>query len=508
MFWKYNSSQWNELSVGPCPANLKSNDTANMALSERAALGSSGAWVTLGDKLCGHIIAVRQDIPWAYMSSIQAIFDDIKSSLDIDDVRLPTIAEVQLAASYPGMIKRPAKHHLEDSYLPPPTSKSAATNSKGWLAVPSKPSQSCREMALETKIDYSPMERLSSHSQTELPDRIPSGQEQPSSTLWNRDTRSRDLREDNIINKKSASSFAATIGRHGTADTSRSAISESATLAAEGIPDEISRTPTNRTLPPAPIIPDLIKKPLTHSHSTERANPYRQEVVLRQNTTTPPLSLSGPRELKSRHLDEENIGSRYQTVKEEKSRDIPRKRLINMPMMVWRRFETFILRTEYQRRRQKRRFSFLPTVGFITFSARPNHPSDRSSGFGGRIIEYIKNSGYIEYIKTSRCHLLLLLGAVVAFGNILLNIMYSILFFPFVCWVLHRHHSVLEDEEVWRRQLQESFQMLGDLPQQYNDNQLMKRADRELANLDSRPEPRSSLTASDLELGDTQYGFH
>ncbi|KAI4283163.1 MAG: hypothetical protein L6R38_002354 [Xanthoria sp. 2 TBL-2021] len=476
-----------------------------MALSERAALGSSGAWVTLGDKLCGHIIAVRQDIPWAYMSSIQAIFDDIKSSLDIDDVRLPTIAEVQLAASYPGMIKRLAKHHLEDSYRPPPTSKSAATNSKGWPAVSLKPSQSCHEMALETKIDYFPMERLS-HSQTELPDSIPSGQEQPSSTLWNRDTRSRDLREDDIINKKSASSSTATKGRRGT--TSRSITSESATLAAEGIPDEISRTPTNRTLLPAPMIPDLFKKPRTHSHSTERANPYRQEVVLRQNTTTPPLSLSGPRESNSRHLDEEHIGSRYQTVKEEKSRDIPRKRLINMPMMVWRRFETFILRTEYQRRKQKRRFSFFPTVGFITFSARPNHPSDRSSGFGGRIIEYIKTSGYIEYIKTSRYHLLLLLGAVVAFGNILLNIMYSILFFPFVCWVLHRHHSVLEDEEVWRRQLQESFQMLGNLPQQYNDNQLMKRADPDLANLDSRPEPRSSLTASDLEVGDTQYEFH
>ncbi|KAL8875045.1 MAG: hypothetical protein Q9198_006544, partial [Flavoplaca austrocitrina] len=58
-----------------------------------AALGSSGGWVTLDNKLCGHIIAVREDVPWAYMIAIRPIFDDIRLRLKTDDVRLPTDGE-------------------------------------------------------------------------------------------------------------------------------------------------------------------------------------------------------------------------------------------------------------------------------------------------------------------------------------------------------------------------------------------------------------------------------
>ncbi|KAL9629651.1 MAG: hypothetical protein Q9204_005152 [Flavoplaca sp. TL-2023a] len=70
-------------------------------ISTPSALGSSGAWVTLEDKLCGHIIAVREDIPWAYMIAIRPIFDDIRLRLNTTDVRLPTQDEFFKAESAP-----------------------------------------------------------------------------------------------------------------------------------------------------------------------------------------------------------------------------------------------------------------------------------------------------------------------------------------------------------------------------------------------------------------------
>jgi hypothetical protein len=52
--------------------------------------------VVLGDKLCGHIIAARQDIPWLYMVPICATFEDMKKLLHTDDVRLPNASEIDL----------------------------------------------------------------------------------------------------------------------------------------------------------------------------------------------------------------------------------------------------------------------------------------------------------------------------------------------------------------------------------------------------------------------------
>ncbi|KAL8889531.1 MAG: hypothetical protein Q9215_003185, partial [Flavoplaca cf. flavocitrina] len=64
-----------------------------VTLERALPLGSSGGWVTLDNKLCGHIIAVREDVPWAYMIAIRPIFDDIRLRLKTDDVRLPTDGE-------------------------------------------------------------------------------------------------------------------------------------------------------------------------------------------------------------------------------------------------------------------------------------------------------------------------------------------------------------------------------------------------------------------------------
>jgi len=49
--------------------------------------------VVLENRVCGFIVAARQDLPWAYMISIQDAFDDIKSTLGTSDVRIPTVDE-------------------------------------------------------------------------------------------------------------------------------------------------------------------------------------------------------------------------------------------------------------------------------------------------------------------------------------------------------------------------------------------------------------------------------
>ena len=65
-------------------------------------MGSSGAWVILGRKLCGFIVAIRQDVPWAYMAPIDPILNDIKVKLGALDVRLPVRGEIETLATSTG----------------------------------------------------------------------------------------------------------------------------------------------------------------------------------------------------------------------------------------------------------------------------------------------------------------------------------------------------------------------------------------------------------------------
>jgi hypothetical protein len=52
----------------------------------------------------------------------------------------------------------------------------------------------------------------------------------------------------------------------------------------------------------------------------------------------------------------------------------------------------------------------------------------------------------------------------------LLNILYFVVCSPILLWVIHRHRDVLEDEETLVRQLHESIEMLGPLPERLNDD--------------------------------------
>jgi hypothetical protein len=63
------------------------------------ARGSSGAWVVQGNKLCGHIVASRPDLPWAYMVPIGPVVNDIKAKFNTSEVRFLTHAEQPEQAS-------------------------------------------------------------------------------------------------------------------------------------------------------------------------------------------------------------------------------------------------------------------------------------------------------------------------------------------------------------------------------------------------------------------------
>ncbi|KAK5055302.1 hypothetical protein LTR84_013052 [Exophiala bonariae] len=64
-----------------------------IAFEEALVPGDSGAWVIQNGKLCGHIIAGRTGLKWAYMMTIEDIFGDIKQNLHAKEVRLPRASE-------------------------------------------------------------------------------------------------------------------------------------------------------------------------------------------------------------------------------------------------------------------------------------------------------------------------------------------------------------------------------------------------------------------------------
>jgi hypothetical protein len=50
--------------------------------------GDSGTWVIQDGKLCGHIVAGRAGLRWAYMVPIEGIFDEIKTCFNTTDVHI------------------------------------------------------------------------------------------------------------------------------------------------------------------------------------------------------------------------------------------------------------------------------------------------------------------------------------------------------------------------------------------------------------------------------------
>ncbi|KAF7508514.1 hypothetical protein GJ744_009227 [Endocarpon pusillum] len=71
------------------------HDVMLITLDKPLPLGSSGTWVLLGDRVCGFIVAVREDLPWAYMIPMAAALDDIKRKLGTNDVCIPKAHEIE-----------------------------------------------------------------------------------------------------------------------------------------------------------------------------------------------------------------------------------------------------------------------------------------------------------------------------------------------------------------------------------------------------------------------------
>jgi hypothetical protein len=116
-----------------------------------------------------------------------------------------------------------------------------------------------------------------------------------------------------------------------------------------------------------------------------------------------------------------------------------------MPFTLWRRAETFLLRSEYRRRRP-RRHSRRRRLRLVPFLYMPDYPDCYRYRYRALLLPwyYFRLPFYAVAIA-------------------LLNILYFIVCSPILLWVIHRHRDVLEDEETLVRQRQESIEMLGPL---------------------------------------------
>lgn len=142
------------------------------------------------------------------------------------------------------------------------------------------------------------------------------------------------------------------------------------------------------------------------------------------------------------------------------------RRFFNRSGQIWHGFEALILRIEYRRRRGRSRSS----VFLVRMMWKPMQLSDcswTSVSMQRRIDHWLYLSQYYT---------------IFVFGNILLNLLYCIFLFPFILWVLYRHHDVLERPRT-QEQFQASMEMLGRLPERYSDYELLEQ--RVLRNLES-----------------------
>ena len=155
---------------------------------------------------------------------------------------------------------------------------------------------------------------------------------------------------------------------------------------------------------------------------------------------------------------------------------------ISLPYKTWHFLETVVLRTEYRRRMRGRRLYrhlFRP----IWILSHLGHPGDYSVNIHTAILNDIQISWY--YV----CLPLFIVG------EVLLNILYFVVCFPFIFWVAHRHRDVLTDVRTLERQQRESIEMLGRLLDRYNDHELLEQR----SVLERLLEQRSVLSGAGLE---------
>lgn len=368
------------------------------------AIGSSGAWVVRGDKLCGFIVAIRQDIPWAYMVAIQSVLEDIGRKFKTDDVRLPTAAEIE---SF-------------NKVLEP-------------------------ELGLAT---------------------VPEGTQVLSSEGHQNETPASDFTETEKARKELHMADQRTESKFdmNTSSSPMSLFSRDISVAADSFRPELPAFAELRS--PAEIeLPGDLNEPTpyprtqgvsNHSTSTRKDEPTGPCIALMPSQMDLEAAIQTP----PRRAD-------LSTSKIAVFAPVFR-RSVNHLGQVWQAFEALILRIEYRRRRERSRFS----VVLVRLMWKPMRLTDFpwTSAKGIRWIDYW--FFYSQYYT------------IFMFGNILLNLLYCIFLFPFILWVLYRHHDVLERPRT-QKQFQASIEMLGRLPERYEDYHLLRQRFRH--NLESGP---------------------
>lgn len=385
------------------------------------ALGSSGAWVVHGDKLCGYIVAIRQDVPWAYMVAIQPILEDIGRRFKTDDVRLPTAVEIESIKSISQEPELTLPNMQEGT---PPSELQSNQN-----AIPASGLTETRKAQKRSLQRY--FQRSISEDIDETRNEISLISSRPASVLaQNQSINERShvsKKQDELLSEKSSM----------TADAPRTSI--------------VQWSPIHFELPGEDDLPTPY--------------PLGQEVL---NNSSPTLG-TFYHELPEYHMTSMPSSTNLEAAVQASLRQINRptskiamplpfsQRFIHHLGQIWNGFEALILRIEYRRRRGRSRSSaFL--VGMMW---RPMELPDSS---------WIPDSmqrGINQWLYYSQYFTILM------FGNILLNFLYCIFLFPFILWVLYRHHDVLERPRT-QEQFRASMEMLGQLPERYNDYELLE----------------------------------
>ena len=160
----------------------------------------------------------------------------------------------------------------------------------------------------------------------------------------------------------------------------------------------------------------------------------------------------------------------------------PRKSifLIHMVYKIWRSVEALVLRTEYRRRKSRKRKTWLAyrITWFIDHLIHPKKAPYRIIPPYFRRLRQLQQSRFWYYLRLPFYYLRLpfyyildiLLSFMYCFVRFFLpNSLYFVVCFPLIVWVRIRHRDVLVDRETRARQQEESIRMLGNLPYIVND---------------------------------------
>ena len=383
--------------------------------------------MTLEDKLCGFIVAIRQDIPWAYMVPIEPVLEDIKRKLGTDDVRLPKASEIGSSATA----------------LPASNTK-MLTELKNDGQTPISAGEQFTTYTAESESSRKPQGFSSSRYSAELlsgmDDNLPKELPDDSDSLKEKSYLS-NQQEDGTMNEKSSMLGSA---------------------------------------PESPMVQQSARRPDLPSNTTEASRPAtgpHLSITLRPHTVNYDSRLSHiPEDRLSRSVSSPESTVQPGVMDIEVQSSLPERvtfkhalyrvciplsimlrGAVTAPYILWRRLEILILRAEYRRRlpngRKHRPRPFFGLTCILTWPLHPRvyYPRYHLPDFQSAVYQDIQI--FLYYLRLP----------FYAFLDFLLNILYFIACFPLMLLVSYRHRDVLEDEETLRRQRSESIEMLGSL---------------------------------------------